>query len=123
MTHLLVKPFLALALNAAALYLLADLIDGISYSGGMQFLVLGGLLLTIINFTVKPLLKILSLPIAVLTGGLFYVLINVLVLWFVSYFFDVAAYNGLALSFENAGTYVIGALVFGVINWAQSLIL
>lgn len=123
MTHLLFKPFLGTVVNGAALYLLADLVAGISYTGGLKFLILAGLLLTLINMTVKPLLKLVSLPLVLATGGIFYVLINIVVLWFVGYFFDVVAIADVALTFQSAGSYVIGALVFGVLNWAQSLIL
>ena len=77
MTHFLFKPFFGIIVNGVVLFLLADIVDGISYTGGLKFLILGGLLLTVINFTVKPLLKLASLPLAIISGGLIYIIINV----------------------------------------------
>lgn len=120
---LLYKPFLGIVVNAIALFLLADIVEGLSYTGGIKFLILGGALLTVINLTIKPIIKLLSLPLALMSGGLIYVVINVGLLWFMGYFFDVLSYQDVALLFENWQSYVIGALVLGVLNWAQSLII
>lgn len=117
------KPVFGTIVNAIALFLLADIVSGIEYTGGLKFLVLGGFFLTIINLTLKPILKLLSLPIVVMTGGLVYIVINVVILWFMGYFFDVLAFQDVSLVFQSFESYVIGALVFGVLNWAQSLIL
>ncbi|MBI4232152.1 phage holin family protein [Candidatus Peregrinibacteria bacterium] len=116
------KPLVGIVLNGVVLYLLIRVVDGISYTGGFKFFVLAGIVLGLINFFVKPLLKVLSLPFVLFTGGLFLVLINVFVLWFLSYFLSVAEFRDVTLVFENFQTYVIGAIVFGVINWGANLI-
>lgn len=123
MMSLIYRPIFGTLLNAVALYLLADLVSGVQYTGGLKFLILGGLVLMIINLTLKPLLKILSMPLVFLSGGLFYIVINVLVLWFLGYFFDVLAFQDVTLSFQDSMSYVIAALVLGILNWAQSLII
>lgn len=109
-------------LNGAGLYGLTRIVTDLTYSGGIWFFVIGGLLLWLINLFVKPLLKLISLPLVFITGGLFLIVINAFILWFLSYFFEVLQFKDVALAFPNLGSYVIGAIVFGIINWAVSLI-
>lgn len=118
---LLLKPFIAILINGVALYFLIDVVDGIAYTGGLKFFVIAGAILGLINFFIKPLMKLISLPVIVLSGGLFLIVINAVVLWFLSYFLRVAQFQDVLLTFENWQTYVIGALVFGVINWILNL--
>lgn len=113
------KILFGIILNAITLYILIYLVDGITYTGGFKFFVLGGILMGILNTFVKPFLKALSLPLIILTGGLILILINVAILWFIHYFFEIAAFRDVTLNFENNENYVIGGIVFGVINWLQ----
>ncbi len=109
-------------LNGAGLYALTRIVSEITFSGGIWFFVIGGVLLWLINLFVKPILKLLSLPFVFITGGLFLIVINAFVLWFLSYFFEILQFKDVALTFPNLGSYVIGAIVFGLINWAVQLI-
>lgn len=118
----IIHPIVAVAVNGLSLYLLTLFIEGIIYTGGLKLFVMSGIILGLINFCVKPLLKIVSLPFVILTGGLFLIVINVGILWFLSYFFSVIEFRDVTLSFQNFSTYVIGAVVFGIINWLLSLI-
>lgn len=68
-------------INLTALLVTTRLIPGLTYSGGVKSLLLGGLVFSIINFLLVPLLKILFLPLNLLTVGLFAWLINVLALY------------------------------------------
>lgn len=119
---LVLKPFIGIGLNALSLYLLMRILPEITYSGGAWFFVIAGAVLGLLNFFVKPLLKIVSLPLVALSGGLFLIVINGLLLWFTSYFLDILIFKDVALHFPNLGSYAIGAVVFGVINWAAHLI-
>ncbi len=118
----LYKPLLGIAVNGASLYALMRIVPEITYTGGFKFFVLGGVILGLINFFVKPLIKLFSLPLVWFTGGLFLIVINVFVLWFLSYFLDTIAFREITLTFPNFGSYVIGAIVFGVINWTLHLV-
>lgn len=120
---LLVKPFIGVIFNGGALWLLTLLIADIQYTGGFKFFMWGGLVLGLINFFIKPLMKLFSLPAIVLTGGLFLIVINIGVLWFLQYFLSVMEFRDVTLAFPNFSTYVIGAVVFGVINWTLNLII
>ncbi len=119
---LLIKPFVGILANGFALYFVTQLVEGITYTGGILFFVVSGLLLGLLNLIVKPILKIISLPFIFITGGLFLVVINVAILWFLTYFLDIAQFRDLSLGFQNYSSYVIGAIVFGIINWIINLI-
>jgi putative membrane protein len=56
--------------NAAAIWVAAEVLDGVSYGGEWERLLLAALVLTIANWLVKPVLTILALPVIVLTLGI-----------------------------------------------------
>ena len=119
---LITKPFFGILFNGLALYVLIRLVDWITYTGGIKFFVLGGVVLGLINLFIKPLIKILSLPFVILTGGIFLVIINIGVLWLLKYFLEIIQFQNITIGFQSFTTYVIGALVFGIVNWAIHLI-
>jgi len=119
---LILRPFFGIALNGVILYVLTLLVEEITYTGGLKFFIIGGIVVGLLNLLVKPIIKLVSLPLVVITGGFFLVVINAGLLWFLQYFLQVAQFQNVTLSFPNAGSYVIGAIVFGVVNWAFHLI-
>lgn len=68
-------------INLVALYAATYLIGGLTYSGGLQSLLIGAAAFALINILLVPLLKILFLPLNLLTLGLFAWLTNVLALY------------------------------------------
>lgn len=101
------------ALSAGAFWVVAHYLPGISIASWKVALVLS-LLWGLIGFTVKPVLLLLTLPINLLTFGLFTLVINGFLLWLL---------GGVVKGFE-VDTFVhaiIGALALsllvGVINW------
>jgi putative membrane protein len=67
-----------------ALWLLGRFMLGVEFVGGYQTVALTSLVLTILGALVKPLIKILLLPINLITLGAFRWLINVITLWLVT---------------------------------------
>jgi putative membrane protein len=67
--------------NVAALFVAAWLLSGVSYGDSWWSLLIAAAVFTIVNAWVKPVLAILSIPFIVITLGLFYFLINVLMLY------------------------------------------
>lgn len=118
---LILKPIFSILLNAAALFLLLKVVPEITYSGGLWFFAIGGLVLGVLNSFVRPILKLLSLPLVFLTGGLFLIVINGFILWFLSYFLRILNFYDAALVFPDFSSYVIGAIVFGLINFVLNL--
>lgn len=119
----ILSPIINIVINGAGLYLLTYLVPDISYTGGLVFFVLGGIILGIINSIIRPIIKIISLPFILISGGLFMIAANMGILWFLSYFFTVAAFRDVTLVFPNWSSYVIGAIVFGIINWISNFII
>jgi len=119
---LIFRPIIGIVLNGGVLYLLTRLVEGVSYTGGIKFFVLGGLVVGVINFLIKPLIKVLALPFTIITGGLFTIVINMGTLWFLSYLLGVLQFQDVSLAFSSFSNYAIGAVVFGIINWGAHLI-
>ena len=79
------KILLYFIVTAVSLKLTESIIPGIEISNSTDGLLLVTIVFTIVNFTIKPLLKILSLPIEIATLGLFTIVINTVLLLFVDY--------------------------------------
>jgi len=101
-----------LLVAALGLWLASALVPGIKVEGVGT--VLGAaLLLGIVNAVVRPLLIILTLPITVLSLGLFLLVINAAMLGLVAWMFD-------AFSIVDFGSAVLGAVVVSVTGWLAS---
>jgi putative membrane protein len=110
--------------NAVALAVAAWLIDGIRFTGPTQgveeirhkLLPLIGVavILGVVSALVKPILKLLSLPIILLTLGLFLLVINALMLLLTGWLAD-----KLGLGFEVTGFWpaVGGAIIITIVTW------
>ncbi len=67
--------------NTVALYVATWLLAGLDYGADWWSLLIAGLVFTLVNTFLKPVLTILSIPFIVVTLGVFYFLINVLMLY------------------------------------------
>lgn len=100
---------LRVLVNAAAIYAVAMIVPGIEVSG--VWAALGaGLVLGLVNAIVRPVLLVLTLPITLLTLGLFLLVLNGLCLWLTSV---------VVKGFVVAGFWpaVLGALLVSVVSW------
>ncbi|HZI63279.1 MAG TPA: phage holin family protein [Thermoanaerobaculia bacterium] len=102
---------LQVLLNGVALWLAARIVPGIEWTGDWIYLLLAGLVFGLINLIVKPIVTFFSLPLIVLTLGLFFLVINALMLYLAAYFLD-----GLTVSGFLAA--LLGGLVIALFNWA-----
>lgn len=96
--------------NAIAL-LATTVVPGISFTGSLLQLLLGGVIFGLFNLIVRPVALFLSLPALILTLGLFYLVLNGILLWFAAKLIP-----GYAVSGILAG--ILGSLVVAVVNWA-----
>lgn len=103
---------LRLILNALALYLLTQVYAGVSFEPGAGFgsAILAALVMGLVNALIRPVLMLLSLPVNVLTLGLFTFVVNGVVLWLV------AALT--PLNVAGLGAAIVGAVVLALISWA-----
>ncbi|HUL76652.1 MAG TPA: phage holin family protein, partial [Vicinamibacteria bacterium] len=75
------KILLSIVANAVALYVAAYVVPGIAFKGTWVQLLVAGALFGLLNLIVRPIALLLSLPALVLTLGLFYFVLNGLLLW------------------------------------------
>jgi len=114
--------------NSIAIYLASQLLEGVSYSEDIKILVLAGIALTLANYIVKPVIKIVTLPINFITLGFFSWIIDVFILYLVILFvpeFSVAgfafegfSYNGFsapAMVFSQFWALVVSSLVIAIL--------
>ena len=66
--------------NAIGIWASARLVHGIHFYGNWKWLILAGAVLGLINFIIKPIIKLISLPLIWITLGLFTIVINVFLL-------------------------------------------
>ena len=98
--------------NALALFVLPYVLPSITVANYRAALV-GALVLAFINTLIRPVLVLLTLPVTLLTLGLFIFVINGLLFWFVASFVKGFYVGG----FWSA---VLGAVVYALISWAAS---
>jgi putative membrane protein len=106
---------LAWLINALALLALPYLFTSIHVEGFGTALV-AALVLGLINTLIRPVLVLLTLPVTLLTLGLFIFVINGLLFWFVGSFVK-------GFTVEGFWTAVFGAIVYSIISWALSSLL
>jgi putative membrane protein len=111
--------------NAVALAVAVWLLDDITLTGDdtaskALTLVLVALIFGLVNAVVKPITKLLSLPLLILTLGLFTLVINALMLMLTSW---LAEQFDLAFHVEGFWTAVLGALVISLVSWAVNVVL
>lgn len=116
---------LAILANAVALWVAAVILPGIEFGGeGGQLaltVVLVALVFGVLNAIVKPLLKLLSLPLIVLTLGLFLVVVNAIMLSLTSW---LAGVLGLDFTVQNFfWDAVLGSLIISAVGVVTSMIL
>lgn len=96
--------------NTVALFIATWLLAGLSYGKAGWELLLAALVFTLVNFAVKPVLTVLSIPFIVVTLGLFYFLLNILMLYLTSWIvpqFTIATFWWGALA----------AIIVSLVNW------
>ena len=74
--------------GSLGLWLATELIGAVEFTGDIKYLMLAGCVLGLINFFIKPVLKLITLPLQLLTFGIFGVIINMAMIWIVDIFFE-----------------------------------
>lgn len=98
--------------NTLALVAVAYLLPSVTIASP-QAAIIAALVLGLVNAVIRPVLVLLTLPVTVLTLGLFILVINALLFWAVASFvpgFDVAGF----------WSAFVGALVFSIISFVVS---
>ncbi|MFC4276007.1 phage holin family protein [Achromobacter aloeverae] len=101
-------------LNAVALLIVAYLLPGISVASFGSALI-AALVLGLLNMLVKPVLVLLTLPITIVTLGLFLIILNALLFWFAGSILKGFQVNGFWWA-------VIGAVLYSIISGLLSML-
>ncbi len=95
--------------NAIALYA-TTVVPGITFVGNWVNLLVGGAIFGLFNLIVRPIATLLSTPLLILTLGLFYFILNGILLWVAARFIPGYAVSGLW-----AG--ILGSIVVALVIW------
>ena len=113
-------PFLIrLLVNAAALWVATQVVPGVTYAGGPLPMLGVALVFGVLNASLRPIAKILTFPLIIVTLGIFALVINGLMLWLTS-----SLSSALGLGFHVAGFWAAfwGALVVSIISTVLSMV-
>ncbi|MDO8522265.1 MAG: phage holin family protein [bacterium] len=102
--------------TVAAVALTVNLVPGISHIGGWTTILLVAVVWSVIVIVIRPVLRILMLPITIITFGLFSLVLNAFLFYAMSW---------IVPGFEVAGflTALLGALVLSILTWLTHQIL
>lgn len=76
--------FVRLLVNAAALWVATQIVPGVNYAGGLLPFLGVALVFGVINATLRPVTKVLTFPLILVTLGVFALVVNGLMLWLTS---------------------------------------
>jgi putative membrane protein len=109
-----------LLVNAAALWVATRIVPGVSFDGGVLPFLGVALVFGMINATLRPLTKILTFPLIILTLGIFALVVNGLMLWLTS-----SLSETLGLGFYVRGFWAAfwGALVVRLVSLILSMLI
>ncbi|MCF6278047.1 MAG: phage holin family protein [Anaerolineales bacterium] len=114
--------FIRLFINAVALYIAVLLVNGITLQGQWTSIIWLALIFGLINAILRPLIKFFTLPLIILTLGIFSLIINTFLFWMTSL---IGKGFGLGLTIANPvfTNAFLGGLVVSVVGVILSLIL
>ena len=114
-------PFLIrLLVNAAALWVATRLVPGVSFDGGALPFLGVALVFGVVNAFIRPVLKLLTFPLILVTLGLFALVVNGLMLWLTS---SLSASLGLGFHVSGFWAAFWGAIVVSLTSLVLSLLI
>ena len=102
------------AFNVVALFVASWVLSGIDYGDQWWTLLIAGAVFTLVNAFVKPILTVLSIPFIVVTLGLFYFLINILMLYLTDWIVP-------DFEIRSFGWAMLGSIIVSLVNWVLHL--
>ncbi|OBI80097.1 phage holin family protein [Mycobacterium sp. E740] len=115
------------ALTGVALWVVTQIVSGIRFVGGDSALQEVGIVFVVavifglVNAFIKPIVQLLSIPLYIVTLGLFHVVVNALMLWITSRITEHTTHWGLVID-HFWWTAIWAAIVLSVVSWLLSLV-
>jgi len=114
------KLLLRWLINAVALYVAVQVVPGIRAAENLWNIAAMALIFGLVNALIRPIVKLLTCPLLILTLGLFTLVINALMLWLAAW---VGAQLGLGFYVEGFWPAFWGALVVSLVSIALTLLI
>jgi putative membrane protein len=121
-------PFVIRAvLTGFALWVVTKLVHGLTFVGGDTRLERVGIIFAVavifglVNAFIKPIVQILSIPLYIVTLGLFHIVVNALMLWITAWITEHTTHWGLAID-HFWWTAIKAAVVLSIVSWLLSLL-
>jgi len=118
--------FFRAAITGLALWVVTLILPGMNFVGGTTALqtagivVVVGVIFGLVNAVIKPLVQVLSIPLYILTLGLFHVVVNALMLWITAWITDHTTHWGLHID-HFWWTAIWAAILLSIVGWIFSL--
>ena len=120
---MLKKIIIGVVLNAIAVFIVVEFLPEVTAEGGIKFYIIAGIIIGLLNVFLKPILKLLSIPFVIVTAGLFLVIINAFILYLAQWIINTMEFKDVRFYFAGIGSYLIAAIIVGIINWAEHIII
>ena len=103
-----------IGVNAVALWVASELVGGISLEEGFWKILLVAVIFGLVNALVRPVAKLLSLPVIILSLGIFILVINAAMLL-------ITDWLTASLEIDGFGAAFWGAVIITIVSWALSV--
>jgi len=110
--------FIRLLINAAALWVATRIVPGVTFTGDWLPFLGVALVFGVVNAFVGPIAKIVSIPLIILTLGIFLLVVNGLLLWLTS---SLSGVLGLGFHVSGFWAALFGALVVSIVSTMLSM--
>ncbi|GMR10426.1 MAG: phage holin family protein [Anaerolineae bacterium] len=120
------KLILRIFINAVAIWVTSLLLPGLDFEGNLGSLIIVGLIFGLVNALIRPIVKLLTLPINILTLGLFTLVINALMLLLTVAISSSLNFTGGFLEFSVENLLLnafVGAILISVVSTVLSWVL
>jgi putative membrane protein len=117
---------LRVALTAVALWIVTAIVPGMSFVGGDTTVAKVGIALVVaaifglVNAIIKPIVAFVSIPLYIVTLGLFHVVVNALMLWITASITEHTTHWGLYIA-HFWWTAIWAAIVLSIVSWVLSV--
>ncbi|KUI24099.1 hypothetical protein AU196_10145 [Mycobacterium sp. IS-1742] len=115
------------AVTGVALWLVTQLVSGMEFVGGDTTLQRVGIIFVVavvfglVNAIIKPIVQIMSIPLYILTLGLFHVVVNALMLWLTAWITEHTTHWGLYID-DFWWTAIWAGILLSIVSWVLSLL-
>ncbi|WP_193044090.1 phage holin family protein [Mycolicibacterium baixiangningiae] len=115
------------AVTGVALWVVTQLVSGMEFVGGdnsaqrIAIIFVVAVVFGLVNAIVKPIVQLMSIPLYILTLGLFHIVINALMLWLTAWITEHTTHWGLYID-DFWWTAIWAGILLSIVSWVLSLL-